>query len=194
MVYRALTLPADSGVYRDAAARHALPLSLVLAITEIESSFQIAAFNPEPPYRYLWDIAKGTAFRALTADELVSEVPPDDFCAPRGVPRDAEWWGQQASWGLMQMMGGVARELGYDGPWLTELVADPMLAVDLGCRHLARKVKLFGQDDLVPAIAAYNAGSPQLLADTAGRRVYRNQDYVNKGLAALTRWRAKLKE
>lgn len=187
MVYHALTVAPESRLFADAAARHALPLSLVLGVVERESSFRVAAWNPEPPYQYFWDVARRKPFRALTAQEITSEVPPEDFPAPEGVPLDAEWWGQQASWGLMQVMGGVARELGYDGHWLTEILTDTVLAVDLGCRHLQRKLRRYGPD-LAPVVAAYNAGSPRRRVD--GR--FRNQAYVDEVLAATERWRAKL--
>lgn len=106
------------------------------------------------------------------------------------MPADAEWWGQQASWGLTQVMGGVARELGYDGPWLTGLLLDPVLVLDHGCRHLLKKLRRC--QDEAAAISAYNLGSP--LRHKTGPRVgeFLNQNYVNDVLANRERWRAEL--
>ena len=105
---------------QSAAARHALPELLVIAVVEVESAGNSWAWNPEPRYRYLWDVKRGRPFRPLTEAERASEIPPDDFSCIAG-DRDQEWWGQQASWGLMQVMGAVAREHGFRGPYLTEL-------------------------------------------------------------------------
>ena len=82
------------------ADRFKVPRGLALAVCEQESSFDPWAWNPEPKYRYLWDLLMQKPFRKLTSAEIASEFPPMDFRAPRGVPTDAEWWGQQASWGL----------------------------------------------------------------------------------------------
>jgi soluble lytic murein transglycosylase-like protein len=182
----------EDPIYADAAQVHGLDLALVLAIAEVESSYCQAARNPEPQYRYLVDVTTWRPFRALTAAEGASESPPADFPAPPGVPRDEEWQGQQASWGLMQVMGGVARELmrtiaGGRAPlFLGELIADPSLAVDLSCRHLKAKLARY-DGDTASGIAAYNAGSAVVLADAQGRKVFGNQVYVDKVTAALAR-------
>lgn len=152
-----------------------LPYNLVHAVVEHESSRRIFAFNPEPPYRYYWDVAKNAPFRKCTDAELKSESPPADFpFLPGYGPRDAEWWGQAASWGLMQVMGAVARELGMKGDIAS--LCDPEIGVQFGCMHLANLRKRFytkfGYDGVV---AAYNAGSPRVLASG----VFENQIYVD---------------
>lgn len=158
-----------------AAADHfGLPFWLVAAIVRVESGGNPWAWNPEPPYRYLWDVRLGRPFRALTAAEIQSERPPADFPALAG-DRDQEWWAQAASWGLMQVMGAVARERGYRGPYLTALL-DPETALHYGCAHLASlRDRHHARYDWPGVIAAYNAGSPRL----AGGR-YVNQGYVDK--------------
>jgi hypothetical protein len=146
------------GIYDTAAAaadRFSVPRPLVLAICEQESAFDPWAWNPEPKYRYLWDIILAKPFRKLTPEEGASEIPPTDFTAHRGVPADAEWWGQQASWGLMQVMGSVARERGFQGRFLSEL-CDPLVGLKYGCLHLAGYLKRF--KDPYPALEAFNGG------------------------------------
>jgi soluble lytic murein transglycosylase-like protein len=187
MLWGGRILQPESSVYHDAAQVHGLDLALVLGIAEVESSFRVAAWNPEPRYRYLVNVSTWKPFRALTPAEAASESPPADFPAPPGMPTDAEWWGQQASWGLMQVMGGVARELLCSAWSLGELLADPGLAVDLGCRHLKAKLKRY-DGETAAGIAAYNLGSAMRGAD--GR--YANQGYVDKVTAALGRHRARL--
>lgn len=153
---------------------HGLPARLVAAIIAQESAGKPWAWNPEPRYRYFWDVRARTPFRLVTTAEIASQFPPADFPALAG-DRDQEWWAQQASWGLMQVMGAVAREHGYPGPYLTEL-CDPQVGVDYGCRHLSRLAQRHLDRVGWPGvIAAYNAGSPRLAAN--GRWV--NQAYVD---------------
>ena len=93
MIYQAIRIPPDSRVFRDAAAKHGLELALLLGLVEKESSFQQGAYNPEPPWKYFWDVSHDCPFRPVTDAEIASEKPPADFSAPRVVPADAEWWG-----------------------------------------------------------------------------------------------------
>lgn len=185
MLWGGRIVPPTDPLYREVAAVHGLELALVLAIAEHESSFRQAAHNPEPPWRYFWDVHAWRPWRTPTAAEIASEKPPEDFPGPPPpVPRDAEWWGQQESWGLMQVMGGVARELGCRAYYLAELTADPAMAVDLGCRYLKRRLARFPR--LEDAISAYNAGSP------TWQKPGGNKDYVEAVTVALGRHRARL--
>lgn len=145
---------------------------LIASFIMVESSGNPWAWNPEPPYRFLWDVKHAKPFRPLTVAERVSEVPPKDFPGWKGADPDAEWWGQQCSWGLMQVMGGVARERGFKGTFLTQL-SDPEINLWTGSRHLAALARRYTGDDLY---AAYNAGSPRRVASGA----YENQGYVDK--------------
>lgn len=158
--------PYDDIIAR-AASLHGLPADFVWAVCAVESSFNPYAWNPEPPYRYLWDVRARKPFRVLTPSESASERPPADFPVLAG-DRDQEWWGQQASWGLMQIMGAVARERGFSGPYLPELT-DPVLNLDIGCAHLAwlarRWFGSYGPDGI---LAAYNTGGPNSAPGTAG--------------------------
>lgn len=169
-----------------AAQRRGLPPDVVLGIITVESGWRTAAHRVEPPYRYLWDYANNRPFRALTAAESASETPPPDFTAPAGVSKATEWQGQQASWGLMQVMGAVAREHGFKGDFFTELCTEPTDAIEVGCQRLAACVRRWGA--IQKAIAAYNAGSPRI--DSDGR--FENQAYVDKVLAAAGSWSAAL--
>ena len=138
-----------------ASVRHAIPVHLIAALCAKESSFDPRAWNPEPRYRYLWDCAAGKPFRKLTPEENASEIPPRDF-TKIGGPLDQEWWGQQASWGLMQVMGGNAREHGFRGVFFTEL-CDPATGIEYGCRYFAR---LLARNTVEEAVSAYNWGHP----------------------------------
>lgn len=159
-----------------AAARNGLDPKLVMALVMVESGGNQHAWNPEPAYRYFWDVRKGKPFRFVTALEARAEVPPEDFGCLAGDP-DQEWWAQQASWGLMQVMGALARELGFKGPYLPELCSNPEVNLSLGCLHLGRLMK-WAAGNADRALSAYNGGKGGNLVPP-----YRNQDYATKVLA-----------
>ncbi len=132
-----------------------VPATFIAAIVKVESNGNPYAWNPEPRYRYLWDVKQRAPFRPLTKFELESEIPPADFPTKAG-DRDQEWWGQAASWGLMQVMGAVAREQGFSGDYLTEMT-DPGLNLYYGCKVIKGLV-LWSGSDYNRVAAAYNAG------------------------------------
>jgi soluble lytic murein transglycosylase-like protein len=76
------------------------------------------------------------------------------------------------SWGLMQVMGAVAREYGHEGH--CGLLFKPEIGLDYGCRHLKMYFDKFS--DWKDAVASYNAGSPRKREDGS----YQNQAYVDK--------------
>ncbi len=179
-------------IYRDAIALAAggrgLDPVLVEAVIQQESSGNSDAWNPEPRYRYFWNVHTGRPFRTVTDAEVAAKFPPHDFPALAGD--DQEWWGQQASWGLMQLMGAVAREHGFRGQYLTRLCVDPAINIDLGCQHLAGHVawatRLYvglegGRGAAVTraALAAYNGGR----AGNAPNGPLRNRAYADEVLA-----------
>ena len=87
--------------------------------------------------------------------------------------------GQMCSWGLMQVMGAVAREYGFKG-YFPQL-CDPVVGLRYGCLHVTKFRAKYGQWSDV--IAAYNAGSPR--REPTNPWSYVNQFYVNK---VLTVW------
>lgn len=145
-----MPLHIDAEMIKSAAARHGIPWEIVTAVVQTESAFQPWSIRYEPGYSYLH--------------------PPDGDFTP--TERNA----QKTSYGVMQVMGAVAREYGHRG-WLTEL-CDPPVGLEYGCRHLAAYFKRYR--NWSEAIAAYNAGSPR--RTESGELV--NQEYVNKVLMA----------
>ncbi len=145
------------------ALKYNIDPQLVLAMIEVESGGDPVRVRYEPHYRYL--------------------VQPEAFAKAQGISVQTEKELQKISWGLLQVMGGTARDLGYAGP-LVSLAHDVGLALDLGVRYLVSRYRAFGQlpekgtiqgwSD--PVIAAYNAGSAKRLAN--GR--WANEDYVRK--------------
>lgn len=152
------------------AALHRLDAMLIMRVVIVESAGNPWAWNPEPRYRYFWDMRVNRPFRTITAEEQRDEFPPIDFRAISG-DNDQEWWAQQASWGLMQVMGAVAREHGFRGSYLTELL-ESVTGLHYGCLHLGAMLR-WADGDVERALAAYNGG-------TGGnaRRPFRNAEYA----------------
>ena len=71
---------------------------------------------------------------------------------------DTEKTLRATSFGLLQVMGSTAREIGdFKEPFLTKLL-DPEIGVDVGCRVLSHYLGL-ENGDYRRALARYNAGS-----------------------------------
>src|SRR3990167_5296271 len=105
---------------RSIAEKHGLDPSLVLAVIEQESEFDPWAIRYEKGF-YKSYIA------GMDEEELIVRPP----CS-----RDTEEIMRATSWGLMQVMGQVARERGFKGVFLSEL-CDPETGIEIGCRNLA---------------------------------------------------------
>lgn len=128
------------------------------AIIHIESSWNPWACRYERQFTYLQD--------------------PEKFAKKARTSLATEQTLQKCSFGLMQIMGGTARWLGYPGP-LTAL-CDPEVGMHWGMRFFKQ---LAGQYiKLDDQIAAYNAGSVRRNPDGE----YKNQVYVDKVLEVLS--------
>ena len=137
------------------AREHGLEPALVRAVVQVESGGDPWAVRAEPAF-----------YRTYVQPMNLS---------------DTEERARSISWGLMQIMGEVARELGFAGKYLSAL-CDPETGLRYGCMHLKRFLDRHGTVER--AVAAYNAGSPRM---ANGRFV--NQDYVDKVMAAVGRVR-----
>jgi len=78
------------------------------------------------------------------------------FARKNKISFDTEKTLQSTSFGLCQVMGGVARELGHTDQ-LTKICI-PAIGIELGCKKLRQCLDRWGCLD--HALAAYNAGSP----------------------------------
>src|SRR5580704_17248584 len=99
---------------RDAAAKHSLDPALVCAVVEQESAWDAHAIRYEPAFR-------------------------TRYVAPLGLPPTEEI-ARSISWGLMQVMGQVAREHGFAGKFLSAL-CDPATGLAIGCTVFAAKLR-----------------------------------------------------
>ncbi len=120
---------------REIAAAHGLDHALVCAVVEHESRWNPWAVRYEPDFfaRYVLPLFTRGAFRVTEAQT------------------------RTMSFGLMQVMGEVAREEGFQGEFLTEL-CDPRLGVEYGCRTLWKRM-LAHEGRTADALLAYNGGA-----------------------------------
>ena len=124
--------------------------SLIAAIVMKESSGNRFASRYEPIFRYIWET---------------------ETCAKRlKCSEDTEIIGQKTSYGLMQIMGSVAREWGFLG-WFGELY-EIETNLNFGIKHLRQY--LLKYPNVSDAISSYNQGSPRRGSDG----LYLNQKYV----------------
>ena len=150
-------LPKNSWILKEVSDRHGIPVELISAIIEVESGWRPWANRYEKGYKYLVDYAGA-------------------FCSP-----DTEKVNQQTSWGLMQIMGGTARDIGFQEPFLTRL-CDPETGLEWSCKYLRR---LYDRHQTwSDAVSAYNQGWPHRNQD--GK--YKNQGYVDKVTKAVERY------
>lgn len=113
------------------ATKYGLDPAIVAAVCEQESSWN--------PYAGRWE--------------------PEFFVhyvMPQNLPDLTEAYWRSTSWGLMQVMGQTARELGFQGKFLSQLT-DPDIGVDLGCRKLQRCFEVHHEPEV--SLLAYNGGA-----------------------------------
>lgn len=93
------------------------------------------------------------------------------FANKLGISVDTERILQAISWGPLQVMGSVCRELGYCDQ--LPLLVQPELGILFGCRKLKSLSAMYSNEKDV--IASFNAGKPT--KDAYGN--YINQGYVS---------------
>jgi soluble lytic murein transglycosylase-like protein len=125
---------------------------LIAAIIQVESAGICLRMRAEPAFKYI--------------------LTPARFAQRLGITKETEIACQKMSWGLMQVMGGTARELGLEGH--LGLLLFPEFGIHYGAKYLGTKVKKYRS--MRAAVAAYNAGSLRMTPD--GKIV--NQEYVDK--------------
>jgi soluble lytic murein transglycosylase-like protein len=95
---------------------------------------------------------------------------PTYYSQKNGISLKTEKCLQSISWGAMQVMGAVCRELGYEDQ--LPLMIRPELGILFGCRKLKSLSAKYSVE--YDVIAAYNAGTP--IKDING--MYKNMFYV----------------
>jgi soluble lytic murein transglycosylase-like protein len=122
-------------IVRDAARAHGLWPELVCAVVEQESAWDRWAARYEPGFyeRYVQpQLARGAAL-----DQTEARM-------------------RAFSWGLMQVVGQVAREHGFAGASLAQL-CDAATGLEIGCRVLAAKLAA-AEGNVAHALLLWNGG------------------------------------
>ncbi len=97
--------------------------------------------------------------------------PTSVFAADLGITEQTEMVAQAHSYGLLQIMGATARDMGYTS--FLHGLCRPVIGLEFGCRFIAKKKEQYPV--LSDLVASYNAGTPRRGDD--GR--YRNQEYID---------------
>jgi soluble lytic murein transglycosylase-like protein len=132
---------------RKAAASQSLDPSLVCAVVEQESAWNPWAMRYEPAF-----FSKYVA--PLYTNNKISA---------------SEAYARGFSWGLMQVMGQVARETDFDAPFLSAL-CDPEQGLAVGCKILRRKLDAASGDTTRGLLAWNGGGNPNYAAQVLARR------------------------
>ncbi len=151
----------DAQMIANLSHMHGLPVRLVKAIILTESSDNTWAVRYEPHWRWFFS-PKQWARRLKITDKTERSL-------------------QANSWGLMQIMGATARELGFTRPLVR--LCEPMLGVEYGCRYLKKQLDRYS-GDVYKAVAAYNAGSARRSVLHPSK--FKNQVYVDKVMKHFT--------
>lgn len=83
--------------------------------------------------------------------------------------KDTESIARATSYGVMQVLGQVARELGFSDSQLSDLM-DPRTSIKYGCLKLASALKK-SKGDVTAALLAYNGGSDKSYPDRVKARM-----------------------
>ena len=132
---------------RKAAAAQSLDPSLVCSVIEQESNWNPWAMRYEPLF-----------FNKYVASLYTNNKISASEAYARGF-----------SWGLMQVMGQVARENGFDAPFLSAL-CDPEQGLAIGCKVLRKKLDAASGDTTRALLAWNGGGNPTYAAQVLARR------------------------
>jgi soluble lytic murein transglycosylase-like protein len=142
-----IVTPQLEALARKAAAAQSLDPALVCAVIEQESSWNTSAIRFEPAF-FTKYVASLYTNNKVTATEAYA----------RGF-----------SWGLMQVMGQVAREAGFDAPFLAAL-CDPEQGLAIGCKVLRKKFDAMAGDATRALLAWNGGGNPVYASQVLARR------------------------
>jgi len=139
--------PALIALARQKAEKFGLNGDLICALVEQESNWEPFSVRYEPKFlsRYIapqYSAGKFTATEAYT---------------------------RSISWGLLQLMGQVAREMGFDGPFLSAL-CDPEIGLEWGCKYFSSLMGRTG-NDIDAALTRWNGGSNAAYNEQVKQRI-----------------------
>ena len=135
---------------RKAATAQSLDPALVCAVVEQESAWNPWAIRYEPAFF-------GKYVAPLYTNNKVSAT---------------EAYARGFSWGLMQVMGQVARESGFDGAQFLSALCDPEQGLAIGCKVLRKKMDAMGGDPQRGLLAWNGGANTAYPSQVVARRVH----------------------
>jgi soluble lytic murein transglycosylase-like protein len=142
-------MPIDAKLVEMASrAAHAegLDAAIVCAVVEQESNWNTWAMRYEPLF-----------FAKYVAPLYTNNKVGATEAYARGI-----------SWGLMQVMGQTAREMGMNSPFLSAM-CDPAVGLAIGCKVLRKKMDACGGDTPKGLLAWNGGGNPDYADEVMGR-------------------------
>lgn len=138
-------------------SEYKLDPKVVFGIVMTESSGRWQATRYENKYRYVWNVVRKEPF---VLQKGWGDMCPSTFPGLPGVTTEkGEWTLQRTSLGPMQVMGAVARELGYSGD-LNRLNGE--IGIMYGAKHLSNLHRRFAKTGGIKGvISSYNCGQPK---------------------------------
>lgn len=130
-------------IITEAANRYSLDVQLFASLIIQESSLDQWAFKYEDGFY-------NSHLKYRPRDRLLGRVP-----SPRPTLDDEKRF-RSVSWGLTQILGETARELGFEGQYLPELL-NPTINIEYGAKYLAQCFKKH-KGDRFKSLLAYNGG------------------------------------
>lgn len=112
--------------------------------------------------RYLLDPSLVCALIDHESDWNTFAFKPPQNAMPLLGCTSQEKWGRSMTWGLMQLKGDFARELGFTGRFLSEL-CEPITGIDYGCRRLNQCANLHPRDEAA-ALSLYSLSQDRTYA------------------------------
>lgn len=125
-----------------------IPEELIKSIIIKESGVRIYAVRYEPAFTRNYLIDKDTG-KLKSLEKLGGHIPKE-------INKTTEYVLRSASFGLMQVMGQVAREKGFSKESLLEL-CNPELNIYFGCRHFKYLLDM-KMGDVGKALLNWNGG------------------------------------
>ena len=138
--------------------KYGLNADLVCCMAKIESNCNHLAVRYESKFRWVLNV--------------------DKMAKKNGISEGTENVLQQMSFGPLQIMGGVLREMFYQDE-LTKMIYDPLLVIDYSCKRIKMLFDKYGNID--DALACWNGGNRKKYLIN-GLLQYSNQSYVDKVL------------
>jgi len=140
-------------------------------LDELKHHAEVYDIDPVLIAAIVYTESRGNTWAMRYEDHFRYIVRPEQWAQRVGVSIDTEVIAQKCSWGLMQLMGGTAREVGFEEA-LPRLLL-PENGIKYGCAYLKRQLVKYGKTE--PAVSAYNQGSARIRADGT----FQNSAYVN---------------